>query len=96
MKMYVVTYCTDVEVAISEDRSDWIRDYVCKLVSGQELADLYGFSDCSGDSDFKAWEVQPYGDLKPCLLESANEVPYNRLVIVPLLGNKQVYMWEEH
>ena len=96
MKMYVVTYLTDIEVVFSEERSEWIQDYVCELVSGEKLANLYGFSDCSGDNNFKAWEITANGNLLPVVLHTPTVAPYNRLLIEDVYGQIDIYEWDEH
>ena len=47
---YVVTY-----------RPDYGEPIVCKVMDGTELANLYGFSDCSGVIIKKVWEVNKDG-----------------------------------
>lgn len=68
------------------------------VVSGQGLADLYGFSDCSGAYDFKVWEFDEYsGELIRREIFGSCKAPYNWLIIVDDEAMEIArYEWPEH
>ena len=73
-----------------------IENPCCQILTGSELAIKYGFSDCNGAFDFKAWEITNNGHLLPVALHTPVYPPFNRLLIEDVCGNVDVYEWEEH
>ena len=83
---YVVTYRPEIDEPI-----------VCKVMDGTELANLYGFSDCSGVIIKRVWEVNKDGELEKCVLRDNRKPPYNWLCIQNMENMKvDMYTWNEH
>lgn len=68
------------------------------FMSGQSLADMYGFSDCTGAQDFKVWEFDEYsGELIRREIYGSCTAPFNWLVIVDDDAMEIArYEWPEH
>ena len=72
-------------------------EILCRVMTGYQLAGLYGFSDCSGDEVLKVWEVYSDGSLIPCEFWGNYYYPMN-VLMVHRLGNYEPYEyeWDEH
>lgn len=81
MRKFVVTYRYDNGSA------------VCNVMEGNELAKLYGFSDCTDVEVLRIWEVARDGDLLLCRFWDDRNV-----LFVYRLGNYEPYEyeWDEH
>lgn len=68
-----------------------------KVMTGLELAELYGFSDCSGEEVLRVWEIFDDGSLIPCRFWGSCTVPLN-VLYVHRIGNYEPYEyeWPEH
>lgn len=86
MKNFVVTYRSGCDETVN-----------CAIMTGNQLTNMYGFSDCTGDEILRVWEVYDDGDLVPCEFWSACYAPYN-VLYVHRLGNYEPYEyeWPEH
>lgn len=86
MKTYVVTY-------IPGDGGK----AVCKIMTGNDVAHLYGFSDCFGEEIKHVWEISENGDLIPCVIWGNFHAPMN-ILNIHRLGNYEPdqYEWPEH
>lgn len=69
------------------------RSAICSVMEGNELARLYGFSDCTDVEVLKIWEVARDGDLVPCWFWGDRNV-----LFVHRFGNYEPYEyeWDEH
>ena len=83
LKKYVVVYRNDDVIG-------------CAVMSGQEVANTYGFSDCSGTEITSVFMVLGDGGLTRCHLRPAYIPPLNRVTISPMWGEDETYYWEEH
>lgn len=85
MKMFVVTYKTE------------FGGIECHVMTGNKLAEKYGFSDCSCEEILRVWEVGNDGNLIPCRFWNNWSAPHNVLCI-HRLGNYEPYEyeWAEH
>lgn len=85
MKKFVVTYKHE-EIGV-----------MCKVMTGSELAMLYGFSDCSDVEVLRVWEVGNDGHLIPCTFWGSYTAPFNYLYVYRI-GNYEPYEyeWPEH
>ena len=71
--------------------------YNAKQMNGNELARLYGFSDCTDVGDIKVWELANDGNLIPCKIGTKIEPSLNWLWVEnTLTGKVDMYTWPEH
>lgn len=83
---YVVTYRIGLE-----------DEVFSAIMAGNELATLYGFSDCSYANSFKVWEIMANGNLVKCELQEGCKWSNNVLCITnTMFGNVDMYWWNEH
>ena len=68
----------------------------CKVMTGQELANMYGFSDCTGEKVLYVYRVLEGGNLWTCGFHTSWDAPFNRLTIHRGIGDIVTYEWEEH
>ena len=69
----------------------------CAVMTGNELARTYGFSDCTGIEVLKVWEVQADGNLIECEFGGSVEQPLNWIQIFnPVTMADSWYEWAEH
>lgn len=87
MKRFVVTYYVGGSSS----------DLGCKVVTGNQLAEMYGFSDCTGDEIIRVWELYSDGNLIPCEFWGSTYSPMN-VLMVHRAGNYEPYEyeWPEH
>jgi len=84
--MYVVTYRPEIGKPIT-----------CKVMNGNELANMYGFSDCTGVEIKRVFEVNKDGNLEIVALRDNRKPPYNWLCIQNMENMKvDMYTWNEH
>lgn len=78
-------------------KSGFDGEICCKVMTGNQLANLYGFSDCSDDEVLKVWEVYKDGSLIPCEFWGSTYHPKN-ILMVHRYGNYEPYEyeWPEH
>ena len=81
---YVVTYKTE------------IGGIGCQIMTGQKLAEMYGFSGCSGDEVLFVYRVLEGGNLWKCDFHGSWKAPFNRLVVNRGLYDTVEYEWPEH
>ena len=73
-------------------------DYIyAQVVNGNRLAELYGFSDCTGFELIQAMEVMPDGSFEKVDVCGSITAPFNRLVVInPRTGSEDIFWWKEH
>lgn len=81
---YIVTYKTE------------FGGVGCQIMTGQELAEMVGFSDCFEEEVIEVWEVSSYGNLMPVSIHYPDHAPFNRLMVEDVCGIVKEYYWEEH
>lgn len=81
---YVVTY------------KNYDGEVNCKVMTGHELANMYGFTDCTGYKVISVWRVTESGNLFMCLFYGSWKAPYNRLIVERGIGDTVIYDWDEH
>lgn len=87
MKKFMVAYKSGLDGSYCE-----------KEMTGNELAHLYGFSDCSGDDILSVCEISPFnGRLTHCRIWEEYPRSHN-VLYVHRDGNHEPYEyeWEEH
>ena len=84
MEKYVVTYKTE------------FGGIGCKIMTGQELAEMYGFSDCSGEEVLHVYRTMEDGHLYDCPFHGSWKAPLNRLIVNRDLYDTVEYEWPEH
>lgn len=86
MESYIVTYVSGMDDSI-----------VCKVMNGNQIANIYGFSDCTGDKLIGIYEVNVDGSLTKCEFNGSVEAPFNWLLIFnPERMSDSWYEWNEH
>ena len=81
---YIVTYMYDDEEAN------------CKIMTGDQLAHLYGFSDCFGVKVLHVYKMLGDGHLFDCPFHGSWKAPFNRLYVNIGIGETVCYEWDEH
>lgn len=75
----------------------WSFAPVCRVMTGYELAKMYGFSDCVFVDILHVWKFMRDGDLVEVNFHGNCEAPYNYLVIETFSGHEiERIEWEEH
>lgn len=75
---------------------DFDNKVTMKIISGNELATMVGFSDCFDVEIIEVWEMSSYGNLMPVSLHYPCHAPLNRLLVEDVCGIVKEYYWEEH
>lgn len=81
---YVVTYKDD-DVNVR-----------CAIMTGNQLASLYGFSDCTGFEVLHVYRTMEDGHLYDCPFHGSWKAPLNRLIVNHGLYDTVEYEWPEH
>ena len=67
-----------------------------KIINGNDLAAMVGFSDCIPVEIIEVWEMSSYGNLMPVSIYYPDHAPHNRLMVEDVCGIVKEYYWEEH
>ena len=67
-----------------------------KIINGNDLAAMVGFSDCFEVEVIEVWEMSFKGNLMPVSLSYPCHAPLNRLLVEDVCGNVKEYYWDEH
>lgn len=81
---YIVTYKTE------------FGGIGCQIMTGQKLAEMYGFSDCSGEEVLFVYRVLEDGNLWKCDFHGSWKAPFNRLIVSRGCYDTVEYEWPEH
>ena len=73
-------------------------DYIyARIVNGNRLAEIYGFSDCTGFELINAMELMPDGSFEKVEVHGCTQAPFNRIVVLnPHTGHEDIFYWDEH
>lgn len=86
MNIYVVSFIPDYSTSP-----------VCRVMTGIELAEMYGFSDCNEVDIKHVWKFMRDGDLVEVDFHGSCKAPFNQLVIETFSGHEiERIEWPEH
>ena len=69
----------------------------CRVMPVERLANLYGFSDCSGESHFRVYGMDSCGALHELYAYGSYKAPFNRMVLENSMGDIiGTWEWPEH
>lgn len=67
-----------------------------KIINGNDLAAMIGFSDCIPVDIIEVWEMSLYGNLMPVSYHFPDHAPHNRIMVEDVCGHVKEYYWEAH
>lgn len=68
----------------------------CEVATGNRIANLYGFGDCTGIEVLYIYRICEDGHLFSCHFRGTWVAPFNRLLIECGIAEYAMYEWDDH